>query len=111
MITGFVFLSGYARAARSMHAMEKSCYDRSALGSVISITGSHLMQTLQRLQLLRLINVTWNQGNGWNRFCPEDEEGPGGHVYAGCVAVSMAQAMSVFGAPSKGKGSYQYTAP
>ena len=39
------------------------------------------------------INVTWNQSSGWNMFCPEDEEGPGGHVYVGCVAVSMAQAM------------------
>ena len=57
------------------------------------------------------IKATWNQGSGWNRFCPADEEGPGGHVYVGCVAVSMGQAMSVFGTPSKGKGSNQYTHP
>ncbi len=58
-----------------------------------------------------LIKVTWNQNSGWNRFCPEDENGPGGHVYAGCVAVSMAQAMSVFGVPSQGMGSNQYDHP
>lgn len=58
-----------------------------------------------------VIKVTWNQGSGWNRFCPEDDEGPGGHVYAGCVAVSMAQAMSVYGVPSRGKGEKQYDHP
>jgi len=50
------------------------------------------------------IHVNWNQSSGWNRFCPEDAEGPGGHVYVGCVAVSMAQAMSVYGYPVKGNG-------
>jgi hypothetical protein len=58
-----------------------------------------------------LIKVTWNQGSGWNRFCPVDEDGPGGHTYAGCVAVSMAQAMSVYEVPSVGKGSNQYIHP
>ena len=61
--------------------------------------------------VLPLIKVTWNQGSGWNRFCPEDKDGPGGHVYAGCVAVSMAQAMSVYGVPSHGQGTKQYDHP
>lgn len=58
-----------------------------------------------------LIEVNWNQGNTWNRFCPEDSEGPGGHVYVGCVAVSMAQAMSVFRFPVTGTGVSQYYHP
>ena len=41
----------------------------------------------------KLIKVTWGQGYGWNRYCPEDKDGPGGHTYVGCVAVAMAQAM------------------
>lgn len=55
------------------------------------------------------IPVNWNQSSGWNRFCPEDEEGPGGHAYVGCVAVSMAQAMSVFKYPAQPTGEKGYT--
>ncbi len=58
-----------------------------------------------------LIQVNWNQDAGWNRFCPEDEAGPGGHAYCGCVGVSMAQAMSVYQYPLKGKGTYSYSHP
>jgi len=54
------------------------------------------------------IPVNWNQGNGWNRFCPEDEDGPGGHVYVGCVAVAMAQAMSVYEYPVRARGVKSY---
>jgi len=54
------------------------------------------------------IPVNWNQGSGWNRFCPADEDGPGGHAYVGCVAVSMAQAMSVYGFPTESKGTKSY---
>jgi len=57
------------------------------------------------------MTVTWNQGKGWNRFCPEDAGGPDGHAYAGCVAVSMAQAMSVYGIPATGTGSNSYLHP
>lgn len=57
-----------------------------------------------------IIKVKWNQGSGWNRFCPEDVDGPGGHVYAGCVAVSMAQSMSVYKHPAKGVGESSYYA-
>jgi hypothetical protein len=52
-----------------------------------------------------LIKVKWNQNNGWNSFCPADEGGPGGRAYAGCVAVAMAQNMSVYKHPKKGYGS------
>ena len=55
-----------------------------------------------------LIKVIWGQGNKWNMFCPIDEKGPGGRAYVGCVAVSMAQAMSVFKYPENGKGIASY---
>ena len=54
------------------------------------------------------IDVKWNQGSGWNRFCPEDPDGPGGHAYVGCVAVAMAQAMTVFDYPSRPVGVKSY---
>ncbi|HYQ55975.1 MAG TPA: C10 family peptidase [Draconibacterium sp.] len=55
-----------------------------------------------------ILNVKWNQNNGWNRFCPEDEEGPGGHAYVGCVAVAMAQAMTSAKYPSASVGEHRY---
>lgn len=55
-----------------------------------------------------LIAVEWNQSAGWNEYCPVAADGPGGHVYAGCVAVAMAQCMSVYKYPSQGYGSYSY---
>jgi hypothetical protein len=57
-----------------------------------------------------LIKVLWDQGNHWNQFCPEDPAGPGGHVYVGCVAVAMSQAMSVYKKPVVGKGTNTYSA-
>ncbi len=54
------------------------------------------------------ILAEWNQGKGWNRYCPVDPDGPGGHAYAGCVAVAMAQAMSVFQVPDSGNSHYTY---
>lgn len=57
------------------------------------------------------IPVNWNQSSGWNMFCPEDEDGPGGHAYVGCVAVSMAQAMSVYEYPVRPQGIKDYVHP
>jgi hypothetical protein len=104
----FVFLSGYARQLEAAD-MEKSSVTDPRWEPSFYYMKSAEVKT--EATVTPIIKVTWNQGNSWNRFCPADAEGPGGHVYAGCVAVSMAQAMSVFGTPSQGKGSYQYLHP
>ncbi|MBN1426434.1 C10 family peptidase [Candidatus Fermentibacteria bacterium] len=52
----------------------------------------------------------WNQGWSWNQFCPADANGPGGHVYAGCGAVSMAQVMRYWNHPAQGLGQHSYYA-
>jgi len=57
------------------------------------------------------IPVEWNQGSGWNRFCPDDPDGPGDHAYVGCVAVCMAQAMSVYEYPVNPSGEHSYIHP
>lgn len=105
----FVFLSGYADQLKPSVTAKSSSRDprwdpayyfnKSAVASTAEVIVSPL------------IKVTWNQNKGWNRFCPEDPDGPGGRVYVGCVAVSMAQAMSVFGIPEHGKGARQYDHP
>lgn len=105
----YIFLSGYHRQLENQ-TLEKGSdpdprwdpgyyYLKSSGTSAATVTVSPM------------ITVKWNQGSTWNRFCPADDDGPGGHVYVGCVAVSMAQAMSVFAKPVSGTGVSQYYHP
>ena len=55
-----------------------------------------------------LCQTTWNQNFPWNSQCPEDPEGNGGHVYAGCVATAMGQVMKFWDYPEQGIGSHTY---
>jgi Peptidase C10 family. len=55
-----------------------------------------------------LCQTTWNQNFPYNSQCPEDGQGSGGHVYAGCVATAMAQVMKFWDYPAHGFGSYSY---
>jgi len=56
-----------------------------------------------------LLNTSWNQNWSWNAACPIDNQGPGGHVYVGCVAVAMAQVMKFWGYPTTETGYHSYT--
>lgn len=55
-----------------------------------------------------LCQTTWNQNYPYSSQCPEDEEGNGGHVYAGCVATAMGQVMKYYDYPERGSGSHTY---
>lgn len=55
-----------------------------------------------------LLIGTWNQDDPYNYHCPEDEAGPGGHVYSGCVATAMSQVMYYWRWPNTGQGSSSY---
>lgn len=55
-----------------------------------------------------LIQVKWNQGKPYNTYCPGSD---GNKAVVGCVAVAMAQAMSVAKYPSRPNGQYSYTSP
>jgi len=55
-----------------------------------------------------LINL-WNQDSPYNMFCPADPLGPGGHVYAGCVATAMSMVMHYWRYPMQGTGSHGYS--
>lgn len=56
------------------------------------------------------LRSSWNQNNPYNEFCPADSKGPGGKVYAGCVATAMSQIMYHYRYPSSGKGKHGYVA-
>lgn len=52
-----------------------------------------------------LISINWNQGHPYNQFCPSDADGK---AVVGCVAVAMAQAMSVARYPIRPNGEHSY---
>ena len=56
-----------------------------------------------------LVQTKWNQNYPYNYCCPADSDGPGGHVYAGCVATAAAQVMKYWNHPLQGTGSHTYT--
>ncbi len=55
-----------------------------------------------------LLQSTWHQNFPYNSQCPEDPDGNGGHVYAGCVATAMGQVMKFWDYPEQGFGSHSY---
>jgi hypothetical protein len=55
-----------------------------------------------------LILTTWDQGDCYNDLCPVDAAGPGGRVWAGCVATCMAQVMNYYRYPEQGVGTHSY---
>ncbi len=55
-----------------------------------------------------LLTTTWDQGQYYNALCPEDANGPAGHVYTGCVATAMAQIINYWGYPVHGRGTHSY---
>lgn len=55
-----------------------------------------------------LVSTKWSQSNPYNELCPVDERGPGGHAYAGCVAVAMGQIIHYWKYPTSGIGSNTY---
>jgi photosystem II stability/assembly factor-like uncharacterized protein len=57
------------------------------------------------------LTTTWDQGEWYNYYCPADAGGPGGHVWAGCVATAMSQIMKYYNFPEQGFLSHSYEAP
>jgi hypothetical protein len=55
-----------------------------------------------------LMETEWDQGAGWNAYCPVAAGGPGGRVWVGCVATSMVQVMKYWNQPLEGNGSHSY---
>lgn len=55
-----------------------------------------------------LIISAWDQGAFYNELCPSDALGPGGKVWAGCVATAMAQIMYYYRYPLQGNSSHTY---
>jgi hypothetical protein len=55
-----------------------------------------------------LLDNLWNQDSPYNYSCPADDAGPGGHVYAGCVATAQSMIMHYWQWPYTGEGEDSY---
>ena len=55
-----------------------------------------------------LVQTKWNQDYPYNYYCPQVPGGPGGRVYAGCVACTMSQVMKFWNHPLQGTGTHSY---
>ena len=55
-----------------------------------------------------LFDYNWDQGHSWNDHCPEDNQGPGGNAYAGCVATAAGMVMKYWNHPEYGENSHAY---
>ena len=56
-----------------------------------------------------LCSTKWNQDYPYNYYCPAGNGGPGGRVYAGCVASAMSQVMKYWNHPMRGTGNHSYS--
>ena len=58
-----------------------------------------------------LVETRWEQGAGYNNYCPEYSNGSNGHTVTGCVATAMAQIIRYHGYPNTGFYRHSYGAP
>jgi photosystem II stability/assembly factor-like uncharacterized protein len=58
-----------------------------------------------------LLTTTWDQGEWYNYYCPDNPNIPGGHVLTGCVATAMGQIMKYHSFPEQGLLSHSYVHP
>lgn len=58
-----------------------------------------------------LVETKWDQGGGYNNYCPVYSPGPNGHSYTGCVATAMAQIIRYHRYPTTGfsRSSYYHS--
>ena len=85
-------------------------YNKSEISKVWEtyIQNQSIQKSGKFTQVEPLILTTWDQSNFYNAYCPADAGGPGGHVYAGCVATAMGQIMKYYNYPQQGTGTHSY---
>ncbi|MGN0033903.1 MAG: C10 family peptidase [Candidatus Limimorpha sp.] len=72
------------------------------------MTDGSISETRNKTVVTPLVSSLWNQDYPYNMLCPEDGDGPGGHVYAGCTATSISQIMHYWRYPLTGSGSHTW---
>lgn len=94
--------------AKQIEAASTQPQDRGIATEWSDLLSGNYQTRGDRTQVGPLLTTTWDQGQYYNDMCPEDENGPNGHVYTGCVATAMAQIINYWGYPIQGRGSHSY---
>ncbi|TSA30096.1 MAG: T9SS C-terminal target domain-containing protein [Bacteroidetes bacterium] len=104
------WMEGYARqiAYSRTNNLEATEEVRAAWDRLSATDPATLNLNTDGRDVAPLLTSTWNQGNPYNFLCPADPSGPGGHVYAGCVATAMAQVVYYYRWPETGVGQHCY---
>ena len=70
-----------------------------------SLSVSDIKTRASNGKITPIIKVSWNQSGAYKKYCPQDNNG---QAVVGCVAVGMAQAMSVAQYPPRPIGNHSY---
>ena len=101
------WLQGYNDQIQDM--VDNNYNDVSATTEWQSLKNGSHSKSVSEVVVAPLLSTTWDQNYPYNYYCPSASNGPGGHVYAGCVATAMAQVMKFWNYPTIGSSSYSYT--
>jgi hypothetical protein len=103
------WMEGYAKQInQSIQHPEKPAYDFHSIWQRLSTNDPKTLNYSPLTEVGPLEISTWDQGAYYNLLCPFDPAGPGGHVWAGCVATAMSQVMYYYRWPNTGVGSHCY---
>ncbi|MCF8362067.1 MAG: thiol protease/hemagglutinin PrtT [Prolixibacteraceae bacterium] len=75
------------------------------------LAGNSLKSAVITKSVNPLLETNWDQGCDYNKYCPDDIDGPCDHALAGCVAVPMAQVMHYWEYPVSCEEIPGYTPP
>lgn len=106
-IQSYVDQVAYARA----NNIEQENYIKNIWDHLVLSSVEELNTVTDDRDVEPLLFNLWNQDDPYNLYAPLDEDGPGGHAYAGCVATAMSMVMHHWGYPLQGEGSHSYSSP
>ena len=106
--SALAWVKGYSHFVK--HLIDSHIIDESARLSWENLLQSRIGNDRGK-SVSPLVTTKWGQGTFYNTDCPEDNGGPDGHVYTGCVATAMAQVMKYHNFPEHGTGEHSYVHP
>ena len=94
-----------------LYVIQNNIESNNEISNLWSLYLSDSIENNKSRNVQPLMSTNWDQGHSWNEYCPEDNQGPGGNVYAGCVATAAAMVMKYWNHPATGEGNHSYNHP
>ena len=102
------FLNGYSTQIKEYLHDAPDCPNEASAKWASLMREDYTQNATKGAVIGPLLETTWDQNSPYNVLCPADANGPGGYVYAGCVATAMAQVIRYWEYPSTGAGNKSY---